>query len=104
MIKNEGGETPVKLESAQADFAQGSFEASKAIDGKDETGWAVDGKNKKETRKLLITLKEPLLLDRDATLVARLEHQSKHEKHVIGTVSIEHHFGAQSSSFGNRDS
>ncbi|MBT6237837.1 MAG: DUF1553 domain-containing protein [Verrucomicrobia bacterium] len=88
VIKNEDGETPVKLESAQADFAQRSFEASKAIDGKDETGWAVDGKNKKETRQLLITLQEPLLFDRDATLVARLEHQSKHEKNVIGRFRL----------------
>ena len=88
VLKNENIETPIKLQSAQADFAQGSFEASKAIDGKDDTGWAVDGKNKKETRRLLVTLKEPIQLAPYDTLIARLKHQSKHEKHIIGRFRL----------------
>ena len=87
-LKTDDGETPIKLKNAVADFAQKNFEASKAIDGKDDTGWSVDGKNKKETRKLLVTLNDPIQLDHDATLVARLKHESKHENHVIGRFRL----------------
>ena len=88
ILKQGEDESPVKLASAAADYSQKSFEAGKAIDGKDDTGWAVDGKNKKEARKLLVTLQEPLKATEGTTLIARLKHHTKHERQVIGRFRL----------------
>ena len=87
-LKTEDSTTPIELVSAVADFAQKNFEATKVIDGKDYTGWAVEGKTKKEKRMLLISLKSPIQSNKNVTLIARLKHTSKHEKHVMGRFRL----------------
>lgn len=87
-LKTEDSTTPIELVSAVADFAQKNFEATKVIDGKDDTGWAVEGKTKKEKRMLLISLKSPIQSNKNVTLIARLKHTSKHEKHVMGRFRL----------------
>ncbi len=78
----------VKLSSAVADHSQKGFEIAKAIDGKKDTGWAVDGQSKKETRKAVFTFAQPLKAGPGTKLIVRLKHESKQKNHVIGRFRI----------------
>ncbi len=78
----------VKLSSAVADYSQKGFEIAKAIDGKKDTGWAVDGHTKKETRKAVFTFAQPLKAGPGMKLIVRLKHESKQKNHVIGRFRI----------------
>ena len=78
----------VKLSSAVADYSQKGFEIAKAIDGKKDTGWAVDGHSKKETRKAVFTFAKPLAAGPGTKLVVRLKHESKQKNHVIGRFRV----------------
>ncbi len=85
-----GSDKPLKLKlsSAVADYSQKGFEIAKAIDGKKDTGWAVDGHSKKETRKAVFTFAKPLDAGPGTRLVVRLKHESKQKNHVIGRFRI----------------
>jgi hypothetical protein len=81
-------EIPIKIEHAEADFAQNNFDARRVLDGNDETGWAVDGANKKENRQLLLTLQDAFNPQTSDTLKLRLKFTSKHKHHVIGRFRL----------------
>lgn len=81
-------EIPIILQSAHADFAQNNFDARRVIDGNEETGWAVDGANKKENRQLLLTLQEAFQPQPSDVLMLRLKYTSKHERHVLGRFRL----------------
>ena len=78
----------VKIKSAVADYSQKGFEIAKVIDGKKDTGWAVDGHTKKETRKAVFTFDKPLPGGPGTTITVRLKHESKQKNHVIGRFRV----------------
>jgi hypothetical protein len=78
----------VNIKSAVADFSQKGFEIAKAIDGKKDTGWAVDGHKKKETRKAVFTFAKPLPDGPGTKITVRLKHESKQKNHIIGRFRV----------------
>ena len=87
---NSSGEvvTPVKIESAEADFSQGGFPVSKAIDSDETSGWAVDGSKKKEERRAVFTFKEALKLADGERLRLTLSQNSKRKRHNMGRFRV----------------
>ena len=79
--------TPVKLATAVADFSQKGFPIAAAIDGKSNTGWAVDGHRKAENRVAMFVLDRPLSVPAEARLIVRLRHES-HTHHNIGRFRL----------------
>ena len=86
----EGGDTsePLAIASAVADFSQGGFDVSKAIDGDTESGWAVDGAKKAGNRRAVFTFADPLSLADGDRLEIRMAHQSKHKRHTMGRFRL----------------
>ena len=78
----------VAIASAKADFSQGGFNVSKAIDDNKTSGWAVDGSKKIENRRAVFTFETPLELAEGETLQVTLAHQSKHERHNLGRFRL----------------
>ena len=74
----------IEFESASASYAQKGFEASKAIDGNAQTGWAVDGKERKEPSQLLLIPKESIMIQSGDRITLRLKHSSNHKREIIG--------------------
>jgi mono/diheme cytochrome c family protein len=79
---------PVKLVSAAADFSQDSFPVAHAIDGKPDTGWAVNGHVQPADRKASFGFEKPLTLAEDTLLTLRLRFESPHAQHTIGRFRI----------------
>jgi len=77
------------LMSARADFAQTGFEANQVIDGKSDTGWAIDdgsgGLNKK--RILTFSLREPISTSGAERLVLTLD-QAHGNRHQLGRFRV----------------
>ncbi len=73
--------------SAQADYSQQGFEIQKAVDGKLETGWAVDGPTRKEDRTAVFIPAQPIALEEGAELRLRLV-QENGGKHAIGRFRL----------------
>jgi len=88
IVAADGKPTKLKLASAEADFAQASWPVAGAIDGKNNTGWAVDGHNKVENRAAMFVLEKPIDVAAGAKLVVTLEHQSAHAQHNIGKFRL----------------
>lgn len=75
---------PIRLARADADFSQAGFAAYKAIDDRQDTGWAISGEgNWHLARNLIVQLAEPLEIDRPRQLVLRL-HQQHGSQHLLG--------------------
>jgi hypothetical protein len=79
---------PVKLAKAQADFAQEGFPIENAIDGKADTGWAVQGHMNAKNRTAVFSFAEPITMIDQAKLVVRLRHESIYAKHNIGRLRL----------------
>jgi len=79
---------PVKIKEAVADFSQKDFPVAHAIDGKSNTGWAVDGHNQAKNRSAVFVLAKPVKLTENATLEVRLQHDSQFAKHNIGRFRL----------------
>jgi len=79
---------PVKIVSAAADFSQDSFPVAHAIDGKADTGWAVNGHVQPADRKASFGFEKPLTLAEDTLLTLRLRFESPHAQHTIGRFRI----------------
>ncbi len=80
---------PITFGSAEADFAQDQFPASAALDGKQDTGWAVSGKSgqpDRTTRSALFTLDAPLK-GGEARWSVKLDQQWG-QKHLLGRVRL----------------
>ncbi len=81
--------TPVKFSGGKADVEQSEFPAANAIDGKPETGWAVDAAGKKlnSTHSATFTLDRPIGFVGGSRLVVTLD-QSYGGKHTLGRPRI----------------
>lgn len=77
---------PVKFLSAQADYSQAKFGIENTIDGKEDTGWAVDGDSKKEDRTAVFIPAAPITFDEPVQLRVRLRFGSQFGQHAIGRV------------------
>jgi hypothetical protein len=91
---HDGAPCPVKFAGAQADFAQTGFPPEHAIDGKRDTGWAIDGPGgTTKHRHAIFTLAEPLVLPGPATVTVRLV-QTFGNHHTLGRFRVS--FGEES--------
>jgi hypothetical protein len=79
---------PIKIKAAIAEFSQKDWPVANAIDGKSNTGWAVDGHNQPKNRSAVFVLAEPVTLAENATLVVVLRHDSQFSKHNIGRFRL----------------
>jgi hypothetical protein len=81
--------TPVKLVAAAADYEQATFPAAAAIDGRKETGWAVDGDVNREERTATFALAKPVDAPAGTTFTVRLRHESpKYKGFSIGKFRL----------------
>src|SRR6185436_5783830 len=85
---NSDKSEPVKIVSALADYSQESYPIANAIDGKPETGWAVDGQRHTVDRKAVFVFEKPIKAEPNSTLTIRLRHESTHAQHIIGRFRI----------------
>ena len=84
----DGKPQPVKLVSAEADFSQDKHPIALAIDGKADTGWAIDGHVKPADHKAVFVFEKPITSDVTTVLTIRLRHDSIHPKHNIGRFRL----------------
>ncbi len=85
---SEAGPHHVKFSSATADFSQDKFPVADAIDGKTDTGWAVDGPGgPMKYHKASFGLAEPLELTNSTTITLRLV-QNFGEHHTLGRFRV----------------
>lgn len=84
--------TTLAWAKAEADYAQKDHPVAAAIDGKEDTGWAVDGQDKAENRKAAFFLKQPLSLKPGQVLTVRMKHDSKYDRHNIGHFRLSMNF------------
>jgi hypothetical protein len=77
----------LKLVEAAADFNQGGYDVSGAIDAKSETGWAVDG-GTGQTRTAAFRLSRPLAAAEGARLVIELDQQHPDGQHLLGRFRV----------------
>lgn len=78
----------IKFSRTDADFAQDSFPPENAIDGKNDTGWAVGTTaDKRLHRRLVLTLSEPLELEAGADVTAKLV-QEFGSQHTLGRFRL----------------
>lgn len=85
---NDPGEKPVKLKSAEADFSQNTYPVANAIDGKNNTGWAVGGHEKAVNHVAAFTFAQPVAGAAGGKLIVRLAHQSQFPQHNIGRFRL----------------
>ena len=75
----EGTEKKVEIAAAMADYEQKGFPAAASLDGKKDTGWAVDGSDAKRrdgsTRRIIFKLARPLDLGKSGKLRVTLRHE-----------------------------
>jgi hypothetical protein len=79
--------TPVVLEKASADFSQDSFPITAAIDGKNDTGWALHPLLGR-MHEAVFEAKVPVTAAGPLTLLVVLDHQSQIGQHIIGRFRI----------------
>jgi hypothetical protein len=80
----------LKLVRATADFSQKEFDVGGAIDGKPETGWAIDPGDSKtaiKDRSATFFFEKPVSLEKGARFTVKLE-QNYGSKHVIGKMRL----------------
>ena len=79
---------PVELSAIRADFEQPTFPPANAVDGRNDTGWAIAS----EFGKPHVALFEPrtpvATMDTETTVRIRLEFQSVHVAHVLGRFRL----------------
>jgi hypothetical protein len=78
---------PVTLTKASADFFQGKFPPSDAIDNDPKTGWAISPQEGRDHVAIFQTA-TPVGFDEGTTLTFVLEHQSKFPKFNLGRFRI----------------
>lgn len=78
----------IKFSRAEADYAQDNFPAENAIDGKTDTGWAINATDGKRLhRRIVFTLAEPLALEKNASATIRLV-QEFGSRHTLGRFRV----------------
>ncbi len=75
--RKNGKQELLKLKKAEADFSQKGYEIANVLDGKGRRGsWAVDGPNRKENRRAMFVLQEPIAPEKDAMLLLRVRMEA----------------------------
>lgn len=77
---------PVKIKEALADFSQEGFPIANAIDGNNETGWALNGHEKAADHQAVFVFDQPIAPG--ATAVLKLKHESRFAKHNLGRFRL----------------
>jgi hypothetical protein len=76
------------IKEAIADFSQDTWPIANVLDGKANTGWAIDGHNRRENRKAMFVLAEPATISATSSITVRLKHDSPHPQHNIGRFRL----------------
>jgi hypothetical protein len=84
----EGEPQKLKLSAAEADFSQDGFPVANAIDGKADTGWAVQGHVDVKNRTAVFALAEPLAVTPGLKLSVHLRHESSYARHNLGRFRL----------------
>ena len=84
----DGKKAKVKIGSATADYSQKDFEVANAIDGKDKTGWAIDGHKETKRRVAAFAFDKPLAGGPGTKLTVHLRQESDVKKHLMGRFRI----------------
>ena len=81
---------PVEFTTAAADYNQKDFGVRSALDGKPETGWAVDGQEEKKRvdRQALFVARYPIDFATGAILKVRLKFESANKQAAIGRFRL----------------
>lgn len=81
---------PVEFATAIADYQQKDHPVKAAIDGKPETGWAVDGQDEKlrANRQAIFVTKAPILFAGGAVLKLRLKFEAPSHGHNLGRFRL----------------
>ena len=86
-LKVTAGGKPVKLANASADFSQDGHAVATAIDGKNDTGWAVQPQFGKSHTAVFETA-GPLEVSEGGAVTFTLEFQSRYPQHNIGKLRL----------------
>ena len=79
---------PLDCAAAVADHAQADYPPQLVIDGKADTGWAVEGHVRKENRQLMVVLSQPWRPQPGESLQIQLQHSSPFARHCIGRFRL----------------
>jgi hypothetical protein len=82
-----GKPVTLKFARAEADYSQNGWDIKNVLGGEAGKGWAVDGPTKKENRKAMFLLAEPVAVPKDATLTVRVVHGTL-AQHAIGRFRL----------------
>ena len=86
-VKLTAGGKPVKLRNAAADYSQEGHAVAAAIDGKNDTGWAVQPQFGKPHTAVFETA-APLEVAEGGAVTVTLEFQSRYPQHNIGKLRL----------------
>jgi hypothetical protein len=79
---------PVELSAIRADYEQPSFPPANAVDGRNDTGWAIASEFGKPHVALFAPRATLTNLDGEQTVRVRLEFQTLHVAHVLGRFRV----------------
>ncbi|MEM7313103.1 MAG: PSD1 and planctomycete cytochrome C domain-containing protein [Planctomycetota bacterium] len=79
---------PIKIAAAYADYAQNRYPVSDSIDGRKNTGWAVDGNTRKQDRRAVYRFAEAVEVKPGDKLIVNMEHTSRYPNHSIGRFRL----------------
>lgn len=88
-ITGDGRE--LRFARADADHSQPGYDVAAAIDGNDDTGWAINGSPEggpNHNRTAWFVLGTPLELDKDRSLTFRVQHRKGQPRYNIGRLRI----------------
>jgi hypothetical protein len=76
-IQKPGGKPEKQtLARVAADYSQKGYEIDKVLKRDKGKGWAIDGNSKKDPRRAMFVLQQPLLAPQGTTLMLRLRHEA----------------------------
>lgn len=86
----DGTRQPIKFARAVADHSQSGYPISEAIDGRSDTGWAINVKSGSLNvdRQAIFVAQQPVKLPPDATLRIELEHAHRDPKYLLGLFRL----------------
>ncbi len=87
-VENPDAKETVRFVRAEADFEQQDFQMAKAIDGKADTGWAVEGFKYRENRAAVFIPSKPIGFPKGTRLTARLKFEGPQDGHTIGRFRL----------------
>jgi mono/diheme cytochrome c family protein len=79
---------PVRFVQADADFSQEKFPIAHALDGKSDTGWAVQGWERTDERVAVFVASEPFGYPQGSRVRVRLRHESGFAQHAMGRFRV----------------